>query len=99
MAEAVSLRTDKLDPDERAEKPILITRFNKHSESGSTQPITTFAQVRNVALQSEIAGTAASRSRPIEESSINTSITRNPSLLDPTDVPNGIDAECLLIRQ
>jgi hypothetical protein len=26
------LLTDKLDPEERAEKPILITRFNKHSE-------------------------------------------------------------------
>jgi hypothetical protein len=26
------LRSDKLDPDERAEKPILITRFNKHSD-------------------------------------------------------------------
>jgi hypothetical protein len=25
------LRSDKLDPDERAEKPLLITRFNKHS--------------------------------------------------------------------
>ena len=26
------LRNDKLDPEERAEKPILITRFNKHSK-------------------------------------------------------------------
>jgi hypothetical protein len=26
------LRSDKLDPEERAEKPILITRFNKHSD-------------------------------------------------------------------
>lgn len=26
------LRSDKLDPDERAEKPILITRFNRHSD-------------------------------------------------------------------
>jgi hypothetical protein len=26
------LRNDKLDPEERAEKPILITRFNKHSD-------------------------------------------------------------------
>jgi hypothetical protein len=26
------LRRDKLDPEERAEKPILITRFNKHSD-------------------------------------------------------------------
>lgn len=26
------LRSDKLDPAERAEKPILITRFNKHSD-------------------------------------------------------------------
>ena len=26
------LQTDELDPDELAEKPILITRFNKHSE-------------------------------------------------------------------
>jgi hypothetical protein len=26
------LRSDKLDPEERAEKPILITRYNKHSD-------------------------------------------------------------------
>ena len=26
------LRSDKLDPEERAEKPILITRFTKHSD-------------------------------------------------------------------
>jgi len=26
------LRSDKLDPEERAEKPILVTRFNKHSD-------------------------------------------------------------------
>ena len=26
------LRSDKLKPEERAEKPILITRFNKHSD-------------------------------------------------------------------
>jgi len=26
------LRSDKLDPEQRAEKPILITRFNKHSD-------------------------------------------------------------------
>jgi hypothetical protein len=32
FALAPILRSDKLDPDERSEKPILITRFNKHSE-------------------------------------------------------------------
>lgn len=26
------LQAEKLDPEERAEKPILITRFTKHSE-------------------------------------------------------------------
>jgi len=55
--------------------------------SGSTPLISTFAREKNAASQSEIAGRAASRLRPIEKYSINISITQNPNLLDLTDVP------------
>jgi hypothetical protein len=68
------LRSDKLNPEERAEKPILITRFNKHSDEWLD------ATYYNERM-------AVSRSRPIEKFSINTSIIQNPSLPDPMDVP------------
>ena len=54
--------------------------------SGSTQLITMFARERNAALRSEIVRRDEFRSRPIEKFSINTSITRNASLLGPMEV-------------
>jgi hypothetical protein len=54
--------------------------------NGSTQSITTFAQVRSAGSQPEIKGMAAFQSRRIEKFSINTFTTQSPSLLDPMDV-------------
>ena len=55
------LRTDALDPEERAEKPILITCFRKHSEEWLNAAYYIVRTGKEVAYQSATARTAASR--------------------------------------
>jgi len=57
------LRNDKLDPEERAEKPILITRFNKHSDEWLDA---TYYNVRNGKKCRITVGTRKKRCIPVK---------------------------------
>jgi hypothetical protein len=80
------LRNDKLDLEHRPKNRSSSRNSTNIPMNGSTQSITTFAQVRSAGSQPEIKGMAAFQSRRIEKFSINTFTTQSPSLLDPMDV-------------